>query len=59
MPLNAAIGGILRPIVAIGQAYLGFFLSFLTVNLYKKGRGSTLGPLFSIGVLHIKRKRRA
>jgi hypothetical protein len=36
-----------------------FFTSFFTVKTVQKGHRSTLRPLFSIGVLHIKRKRRA
>ncbi len=36
-----------------------FFMSFFIINLYKKDCRLTLRPLFSIGVLHIKRKRRA
>jgi hypothetical protein len=58
MPLNAAIGQGLRPVVAIDQAYLGFF-EFFHSQLIQKGHGLMLRPLFSIGVLHIKRKRRA
>ncbi len=39
------------------QSYLGFFQVFSS-STCKKGRGSTLRLLFSIGVLHIKQKRR-
>ncbi len=53
MPLNAAIGQVLHPIVAIGQAYLGFF-EFFHRQLAQKGRRLMLMPPFSIRVLHIK-----
>jgi hypothetical protein len=36
-----------------------FFTSFFIVKTVGKGHGSTLRTLFFIGVLHIKRKRRA
>ncbi len=36
-----------------------FFTSFFHCQLVQKGCRLTLRPLFSIGVLHIKRKRRA
>ncbi len=36
-----------------------FFLMFFIVKTVEKGRGSTLRTLFSIGVWHIKLKRRA
>jgi hypothetical protein len=36
-----------------------FFFDVLIVKTVGKGHGLTLRPLFSIGVLHIKRKRRA
>jgi hypothetical protein len=35
------------------------FFDVFIVKTIGKGHGSTLRPLFSIGVLHIKRKRRA
>ncbi len=35
------------------------FWMFFIIKTKEKGRRSTLGPLFSMGVLHIKRKRRA
>jgi hypothetical protein len=58
MPLNATIGQVLQLIMAIGHACAGFFDVFI-VKTVEKGRRSMLRPLFSIGVLHIKRKRRA
>jgi hypothetical protein len=36
MPLNTAIGQVLRPIVAIGQAYLGFFQVFSSSTCKKR-----------------------
>jgi hypothetical protein len=35
------------------------FFDVFIVKTVRKGHGSTLRPLFSIGVLHIKQKRRA
>jgi hypothetical protein len=58
MPLKATIGQVLRPIMTIGHACAIFFDVFI-VKTVGKGCRSTLRPLFSIGVLHIKRKRRA
>ncbi len=57
MPLNATIGRVLRPIMTISHASAGFFDVFI-VKTVEKGRRSTLRPLFAIGVLHIKRKRK-
>jgi hypothetical protein len=37
MPLVATTGQVLRPIVAIGRAYIGFFPSFFIANLLQKG----------------------
>ncbi len=56
MPLNATIGWVLQPIMTIGHACASFFDVFI-VKTVEKGRRSTLRPLFSIGVLHIKNKR--
>jgi hypothetical protein len=36
MPLNTAIGQVLQPIVAIGQAYLGFFQVFSSSTCTKR-----------------------
>ncbi len=36
-----------------------FFMSFFFVKIVQKGHRLMLRPLFSIGVLHIKRKKRA
>ncbi len=58
MPLNTTIGQVLRLIMTIGHACAIFFDVFM-VKTKEKGRRSTLRPLFSTGVLHIKQKRRA
>jgi hypothetical protein len=58
MLLNATIGWVLRPIMTIGHACASFFDIF-TVKTVEKVHRSMLRPLFSIGVLHVKRKRRA
>jgi hypothetical protein len=58
MPLNATIGQVLRPIMTIGHACADFFDVFIVKTL-EKGCRLTLRPLFSIGALHIKQKRRA
>ncbi len=39
--------------------HVPFFFEFFHRQLVQKGHRLTLRPLFSIGVLHIKRKRRA
>ncbi len=57
MPLNATIGWVLRPIMIIGHTCAGFFWCFRCQTI-EKGCRLMLRPLFSIGVLHIKRKRR-
>ncbi len=56
MPLNATIGQVLQPIMTIGHACAGFFDVFI-IKTVEKGRRSTLRPLFSIRVLHIKWKK--
>ncbi len=58
MPLNATIGQALQPIMTIGHACAVFFDVFI-VKTVDKGCRSTLRPLLSIKVLHIKQKRRA
>ena len=58
MLLNFTIGQVLQPIMTIGHSCAVFFDVFI-VKTVEKGHRLTLRPLFSIGVLHIKRKRRA
>jgi hypothetical protein len=52
MPLNTAIGQVLRPIVAIGQAYLGFFLVFSSSTCTKRSRVDAKAPVFNKGVTY-------
>jgi hypothetical protein len=56
--LNATIRQVLQPIMTIGHACAGFFNVFI-IKTVEKGRRSMVRPLFSIGVLHIKQKKRA
>ncbi len=58
MPLNATIGWVLRPIMTISHSCAVFFNVYI-VKTVEKGCRLTLRPLFSIGVLHIKQKRKA
>ena len=58
MPLNATIEQVLWRIITIGHACAVFFDVFIVKTVEKDCR-SMLRPLFSIGVLHIKQKRRA
>jgi hypothetical protein len=48
MPLNAAIGQVLRPIVAIGQAYPGFFV-FSSSSCTKRLWVDAKAPVFILG----------
>ncbi len=43
----------------MNQIWLGHFFYVFIIKTIGKGHGSMLRPLFSIEVLHIKRKRRA
>ncbi len=58
MPLNATIRRVLRPIMTISHACAGFFWCFHCQNRRKRSQVNAKA-LFSIEVLHIKRKRRA
>jgi hypothetical protein len=51
-------GSIISNNIKLDMATTVFFYVFI-VKTIGKGHGLTLRPLFSIGVLHIKRKRRA
>ena len=44
MPLNATIGQVLRPIIAIGHRYAGFFRVFSSTPCYKRDRGDVKAP---------------
>ncbi len=59
MPLNATIGQVLQSIMTIGHACAIFSFDVFIVKTVEKGHRLTLRPLFSIGILHIKQKRRA
>jgi hypothetical protein len=52
MPLSAAIGRVLQPIVAIGQAYLGFFQVFSLSTCTKRSRVDAKAPIFNKGVTY-------
>jgi hypothetical protein len=52
MPLNAAIGQVLWPIVAIGQAYLGFFQVFSSSTRTKRSWVDAKAPIFNKGVTY-------
>ncbi len=50
MPLNAAVGGVLRPIVAIGHAYLVFFQVFSSSTRTKRSQVDAKAPVFNRGI---------
>jgi hypothetical protein len=52
MPLDAANGRVLRPIVAIGQAYLGFFRVFSSSTCTKRSQVDAKAPVFNKGVTY-------
>ncbi len=52
MPLNAAIGQVLRPIVAIGQACLGFFQVFSSSTHTKRSQVDAKAPVFNRGIAY-------
>ncbi len=52
MPLNAAIGRVLQPIVAIGQAYLNFFCIFSSSTCKKRSRDNAKAPVFNKGITY-------
>jgi hypothetical protein len=52
MLLNASIGRVLRPIVAIGQAYLGFFLVFSLSTCTKRSQVDAKAPVFNGGITY-------
>ncbi len=57
MPLNAAIGQVLGPNVAIGQAYLGFFQVFSLSTCTKRSQVNAKAPVFNRGITyHTKEK---
>jgi hypothetical protein len=52
MPLNAAIKQVLRPIVAIGQAYLGLFRIFSLSTCTERSRVNAKAPVFNRGITY-------
>ncbi len=52
MPQNAAIGQVLRPIVSIGHAYLGFFQVFSLSTCTKRLWVVAKAPVFNKGVTY-------
>jgi hypothetical protein len=52
MPLNATIGQVLQPIVAIGQAYLGFFQVFSLSTCTKRSQVDAKAPGFNRGITY-------
>ncbi len=52
MPLNAAIGQVLWPIVAIGQAYLVFFQVFSSATCTKRLQVDAKAPVFNRGITY-------
>jgi hypothetical protein len=52
MPLNAAIRQVLRPIVAIGQAYLIFFGVFSSSTHIKRSRVDAKARVFNRGITY-------
>jgi hypothetical protein len=52
MPLNAAIGQTLRPLVAMGQAYLGFSQIFSRSTHTKRSQVDAKAPDFNKGITY-------
>ncbi len=52
MLLNATIGQVLRPIVAIGQAYLGFFQVSSLSTWTKRSQVDAKAPVFNKGITY-------
>jgi hypothetical protein len=52
MPLNATIGRVSWPIVAIGQAYLDFFLVSSSSTRTKRSRVDAKAPVFNKGITY-------
>jgi hypothetical protein len=52
MPLNAAIRQVLRPIVAIDQAYLGFFQVFSSSTCTQSLQVDAKAPVFNGGITY-------
>ncbi len=52
MPLNAAIGQVLRPIVAIGHACASFFRVFSSSTCTKRSQVDAKAPVFNRGITY-------
>jgi hypothetical protein len=52
MPLNATIGRVLRPIVAIGHACAGFSQVFFSSTRTKRMQVDAKAPVFNRGITH-------
>ncbi len=52
MPLNTTIRRVLRPILAIGQAYLGFFQVFSSSTCTKRLQVDAKAPVFNKGITY-------
>ncbi len=52
MPLNAAIGQVLQPIVAIGHAYASFLQVFSSSTCTKRSQIDAKAPVFNRGITY-------
>ncbi len=52
MPLNTAIGEVLRPIVAIGHVCVGFLLVFSSSTRTKRSQVDAKAPVFNRGITY-------
>ncbi len=52
MPLNAAIGRVLQPIVAIGHACAGFLRDFSSSTRTKRSQVDAKAPVFNRGITY-------
>jgi hypothetical protein len=57
MPLNAAIGRVLRPIVAIGHTCAGFIQVFSLSTCTKRSQVDAKGPVFNRGITYQTKKK--
>jgi hypothetical protein len=57
MPLNTTIGGVLRPIVVIGQAYISFFQVLSSSTCTKRSQVNAKAPVFNKGITYQTEER--
>ncbi len=57
MPLNPAIGQVLRPIVAIGHACAGFLRVFLSSTRTKRSQVDAKAPVFNRGITYQRKEK--